>query len=268
MNKRAKLRRIAEKVTRREFICWGSFTSAWAFSGNGRPREVWVDQDGGWEDIVAVAILLRSPDVKVMGIATTPGIAKPAVATSRVRQLLAALGERDVAQVTTFPKGADVLATGPLSRVAKLIAAKTPPSSVTWMGGAIGVPGNAKFGAEWNAASDGKALQAVLSSDVPLTMCPLDLTNQFPSQASWIAESPRPILKQIRTAYVEPNRSMWDELAAASIAVPDLFERREVRLVADAHGKITVQDSGKAVSVLVQCDRAGFEGLVSRSMRF
>lgn len=239
-----------------------------AMSGNGQPRAIWVDQDGGWEDVAAIAILLRSPDVKVMGIATTPGIASPSTANNRVTQLLEDLKERDAKLVSKFPPGAEILATGPLSRVARLIQSKHLPKSITWMGGAIKAKGNAKFGAEWNAASDPKSLSIVLSSSVPFTICPLDLTNQFPSEPTLLKPGGAPVCEQIRKAYMERDRFWWDELAAASIAAPALFTRAQVRLRPDARGRLTVSPHGRVVDVLTGCDRAAFKNLLERSLRF
>src|SRR5436190_14235233 len=99
-------------ISRRAFLQCG-----YAMSGNGRPREIWMDHDGGWEDIVALLILLRSPDVQVLGITITPGIADKATAAGRTKMLLEELKERDAKLLEEIPKGADVLATGPLTRI-------------------------------------------------------------------------------------------------------------------------------------------------------
>ena len=249
-------------LSRRALLSFG-----YAWSGNGQPRPVWVDQDGGWEDVAALAILLRSPDVKVEGIATTPGIADAATARARVSQLLEALREREAKLIDEIPAAAEILATGPLTRVGRLIEAGKAPRRVTWMGGAVHVKGNAKGNAEWNAAADPKALQTVLSARIDLTLCPLDLTNQFPSDASLIASTGTAWVERIREAYAEKERYWWDELAAASLAAPALFQRQTLRLVADRNGRLSPSARGTPAQVLTQCDAAGFRNLLAASLR-
>ncbi len=260
--------RIAEKVTRIELARRAFAGFGYAWSGNGQPREVWLDQDGGWEDVAALAILLRSPDVKVMGVSTTPGIADTKTAEFRVRMLLEALHEKEAKLVRDLPAKAEILATGPLTRVARLIRAGKVPTSVTWMGGAVRVAGNAKGGAEWNAGADAEALRTVLESNVPLTICPLDLTNQFPARADLVSEGQSAILAEFRKAYGEKDRFWWDELAAAYIAVPGLFRKERLKLSCDGNGRLAATAAGRAVDVLTSCDEQGFRALLKQSLRF
>lgn len=240
---------------------------SWAASGNGQPREIWFDQDGGWEDVAALAMLLRSPDVRVMGITITPGIASPQLARERIQLLLDDLHETDARLVATIPGGADVLATGPLSGVARRIAANRKPRRLTWMGGAISVRGNAAGGAEWNAAADSKALRSVLQAKIPFTLCPLDLTNDFPSRSAVVEASSTRVVEEIRKAYGEPERSWWDELTAAFIVAPALFRSKVQPLLADPQGRLRIHPSGTPVTVLEGCDRNGFEALLRASLR-
>ena len=263
-----KVRRIAETVTRisitrRAFLGFG-----YALSGNASPREVWLDQDGGWEDVAALAILLRSPGVKVIGISITPGIANAATARTRITMLLEDLRERDAKLSEDIPAGADILATGPLTRIAKLIGQGREPEALTWMGGAIHITGNAKGGAEWNAAADPAALGKIMRSKIPLTLCPLDLTNRFPSRGSVLSLGGSRVAQELRRAYGEKERYWWDELAAASIAAPGLFRREKRMLSAGRSGKLVLNPSGKLVEVLTACDASGFEALLQRSLRF
>ncbi len=227
-----------------------------------------MDQDGGWEDVAALAILLRSPDVKVMGVATTPGIAAPETARARVKLLLEALRERDTKLVEEIPARAEILATGPLSRVARLIRAGKGPMSVIWMGGAVRVAGNAKGGAEWNAAADARAVATVFGSKVALTICPLDLTNQFRSQGELVEAGGGRIQVELRKAYGEKERYWWDELAAGYLAAPGLYERRRMMLKCDGNGRLTEESRGRSVEVLTACDGDGFRELLRRSLRF
>ncbi len=262
------VRRIAEKVTRIELSRRAFAGLSYAWSGNGQPREVWLDQDGGWEDVAALAILLRSPDIKVMGVATTPGIADAQTAEYRVKMLLEALQEKETKMVADLPAKAEILATGPLTRVARLIRAGKVPKAVTWMGGAVTVAGNAKGGAEWNAAADVAALRTVMSSRVPLTICPLDLTNQFPSRAEVLPEGLKGVQAEFRKAYAEKGRFWWDELAAAYLVAPGLFRKQTLKLRVNQSGRLLEAPAGRVVDVLQGCEEQGFRALLQQSLRF
>jgi inosine-uridine nucleoside N-ribohydrolase len=262
------VRRIAEKVARIELSrrAFAGFVYAW--SGNGQPREIWLDQDGGWEDVAALAILLRSPDVKVMGVATTPGIADSRTAEIRVKMLLEALGDKETKLVDDLPAKVEILATGPLTRVARLIRSGQAPKAVIWMGGAVGVKGNVKGDAEWNASADVGALRTVLASNVPLTICPLDLTNQFPADASLLPISQYGILAEFCKAYGEKGRFWWDELAAAYLVAPGLFQKQRMKLLATPSGRILEASTGREVEVLKSCHRDSFRALLKQSLSF
>lgn len=240
----------------------------YAWSGNGQPREVWLDQDGGWEDVAALAILLRSPDLKVMGVSTTPGIADGKTAELRVKMLLDALHEKETKLVSELPAKADLLATGPLTRVARLIRSGKAPKSITWMGGAVRVAGNTKGGAEWNAGADVAALRTVLASAIPLTICPLDLTNQFPARTDVVTAGESAIHSEFIKAYGEKDRFWWDELAAAYLAAPGLFRKERLKLNCDASGRLVQAVGGRAIEVLTGCDEQGFRALLKQSLRF
>lgn len=249
-------------ISRRSFLYTG-----YALSANAGAREIWLDQDGGWEDVVALAILLQSKNVIVKGVTITPGIATAAVARERTLMLLDALQEKMVRIVDDIPAGADVLATGPLTRVAALIRSRRGPRAVTWMGGALDVEGNAKGGAEWNAFADAGALRTVLASPIPLTICPLDLTNQFPAKAD-VVSGTGPMLQEIGKAYAEKDRYWWDELAAASIVEPGLFRNEPISLRWASGGRLVRDAKGRAVHVLTRCDRDGFTALLRRVLAF
>lgn len=196
------MRFIGDKVSRRSMNLLGlvPFWSGGEWSGTERMREIWMDLDGGWEDVAALAMLLRSPDLRVMGVGVTPGITNAVETRRRVELLLRELSVRDVEIVEEFPAGADVLATGPLTRVGRMIGAGKRPSRLTWMGGAFRVQGNAKGGAEWNAASDAEALRVFLASGVEMVICPLDLTNLFAARAGVVEVVGTEVQKELKAA--------------------------------------------------------------------
>lgn len=231
-----------------------------------------MDLDGGWEDIAALAMLLRSPELRVMGVGVTPGITNAVETRRRVELLLRELPVRDVGIVEEFPVGADVLATGPLTRVGRMIGAGKRPARVTWMGGALRVKGNAKGGAEWNAAADGEALRVVLDvgvkGGVEMVICPLDLTNLFAARAGVVEVVGTEVQRSVKKAYGEKERSWWDELAAGYVCAPGLYRVEEREVEWRKGGRLVERVGGRKVKVLAGCERVGFEGLLGRSLRY
>lgn len=73
-----------------------------------------------------------------------------------------------------------ILAISALTLVAKALDAGRPITDVVWMGGAVACGGNMTPAAEFNAWLDPEASDRVLSSGVPLSIVPLDVTLQVP----------------------------------------------------------------------------------------
>jgi inosine-uridine nucleoside N-ribohydrolase len=71
-----------------------------------------------------------------------------------------------------------VLATGCLTVIAAALDGECPVGEIVWMGGAVAVGGNMTAAAEFNAWLDPEAADQVLSSGVPISMVPLDITHQ------------------------------------------------------------------------------------------
>jgi inosine-uridine nucleoside N-ribohydrolase len=73
--------------------------------------------------------------------------------------------------------GVVLVATGPLTNVARLLERGVRIERIVWMGGAI-AEGNVTPAAEFNAFVDPEAAAAVFASGVPLTMVGLDVTHK------------------------------------------------------------------------------------------
>ena len=83
-----------------------------------------------------------------------------------------------------------------------------------------------------------------------------------------VEASPTRVVEEIRKAYGEPERSWWDELAAAAVIAPALFRTKVQPVLADKQGRLRIAPSGVPVTVLEGCDRPGFEALLRASLRF
>jgi inosine-uridine nucleoside N-ribohydrolase len=73
--------------------------------------------------------------------------------------------------------GVVLVATGPLTNVARLVARGVAVERIVWMGGAI-AEGNVTPAAEFNAFVDPEAAAVVFASGIPLTMVGLDVTHK------------------------------------------------------------------------------------------
>ena len=75
-----------------------------------------------------------------------------------------------------FEPGVVLVATGPLTNVARLVERGVAVDRIVWMGGAV-AEGNITPAAEFNAYVDPEAAAIVFASGVPLTMVGLDVTH-------------------------------------------------------------------------------------------
>lgn len=159
---------------------------------------------------------------------------------------------------------------------------------IVWMGGALapdppdpyGFPyGNVDTGlapganpnAEWNAFWDPFAVEAVLASGIPLTLFPLNVTNQVTMDSSFIlklapdsASSPIYDLAGQMYAMVafQAGYSFWDTVATAYLDQPGLFgtsaRTLEVVTTGPDQGTILEAASGTAVTVAETVDKDAF----------
>jgi inosine-uridine nucleoside N-ribohydrolase len=73
--------------------------------------------------------------------------------------------------------GVVLVATAPLTNVARWLESATRPERIVWMGGSIG-EGNVTPAAEFNAFVDPEAAAIVFASGIPITMIGLDITHK------------------------------------------------------------------------------------------
>jgi inosine-uridine nucleoside N-ribohydrolase len=135
--------------------------------------------------------------------------------------------------VQSSPAKVTLLTLGPLTNIAEVL--QTDPSladkieRIYIMGGAINVPGNLGGNntmAEWNIYIDPYAANVVLQSGAPITIVPLDVTNQVPLTAKFYHRlegnhtSPEAtfvfdILTKLKAFITSGGYFFWDPLAAA-----------------------------------------------------
>lgn len=144
--------------------------------------------------------------------------------------------------------------------------------------GAIDAPGNVEIdtvepgdGVEWNAAADPSAVAAVLALDIPVTLVPLDATDDVPvpRDVSALLEGrgTSAAMAVARELYARspslggPGRFWWDPLAALTFAVPSLAAWEDVAVTVDtggdSAGRVRRADRGRPIRAAVRADAEG-----------
>jgi pyrimidine-specific ribonucleoside hydrolase len=173
-----------------------------------------------------------------------------------------------------------IYADGPLTNIAALLNDSPDLENVagiTLMGGAIEVPGNTfdNPDAEWNIWVDPVAADRVLGAGYPVTVVPLDATNDVPVtpthvnalepyQATTIAETVNGLMASIR-GVEDGFVYFWDQLNAAVMLDGSLvtLEDRLVSVTTEGGptdvGAMVDDPDGDPVRVAVAADREAFE---------
>jgi len=152
--------------------------------------------------------------------------------------------------------------------------------------GTIDAPGNVfvngldgKDPLEWNAYADPSAVSAVLASDVPISIVPLDATKDVPVPAD-LADR----LKTDHTAggadlvyellvrnpdrlRGEDGQQLWDELAALAVTDADLVSWEDVTVTAGDDGRLVRDDGGRSIRYASSADRAAVETALLDALR-
>lgn len=203
--------------------------------------------------------------------AISPGLGAP--------QLLAAMADAHAGKLS-------LVALGPLTNIAD--ALQSDPSwtaklaDVYIMGGAINVPGNVQLqggdmsAAEWNLYADPHAAALTFQSGAPITLVPLDATNNIPLNRSY--------LKQLEANHQTPAADfvyrllnendflfepgayyLWDTLAAALFTDHSLATFREERLqiIEDGleSGRTAIAQDGASIRIPASVDPTRFQQL-------
>lgn len=171
------------------------------------------------------------------------------------------------------PAPVTVLETGPLSTLAAALdldpSIEAKIKCLLWMGGALNVRGNIDpimeggqdMSAEWNVYWDPPAAHRVWQTNIPVVMCPLDITNNVPVTSAFVRQIARQrrfplsdFAGQCYALVTHQDYFFWDVLTTAYLGRPDLFTTREweVSIIPTglSQGRTAVTPGGKRVTAL------------------
>jgi pyrimidine-specific ribonucleoside hydrolase len=193
-----------------------------------------------------------------------------------------------VSTIEQMPQQAVVIALGPLTNLAEVLLADPSMADrfemIYVMGGAVDVPGNlfeeavdeGNDVAEWNIFCDPYAAKVVLHSGAPVTLVPLDATNQAPvteaffrrleaNRTSPEAEFVFQVMAKTRSYIGTDRYFFWDPLTAAILADESLgtFEPRRLTVIDEGpeSGRTLPTEEGAMVRVCTAVDVRVFEQL-------
>lgn len=157
-------------------------------------------------------------------------------------------------QINARPGEITLIAVGELTNVAALLEVEPgigrKLKAIALMGGSIrrGYAPGSKPEPEWNIKSASRAAQVVFASGVPLLVAPLDstsdlkLTNEAKTRLFAHGSPPTDALAALDFVWTHTNTwnatqpTLFDNLAVALVATPDLVPLTPLHLVVDADG--------------------------------
>jgi purine nucleosidase len=190
--------------------------------------------------------------------------------------------------LTTAPEPVTLLVTGPLTTVAAALdiapEAEHKIKRIVWMGGALNVPGNVDpvmeagqdGSMEWNVYWDPPAAYQIWQTQVPIVLCPLDITNRVPVTTDlvlqWGRQRQHALLEFAALCYGLVMRQggyyFWDLLTTAYIGRPDLYKVREweTELIRDglSQGRTKIQPGGRIITALDDVNVPAFYAYIAQ----
>jgi pyrimidine-specific ribonucleoside hydrolase len=193
--------------------------------------------------------------------------------------------------VAASPSAPTIVALGPWTNLEDAFAADPSLADRVWeihaMLGTIEAPGNVTIDGhtpdeplEWNAFADPSAVSSVLATDVPLSLVPLDATDDVPFPAGLLdrlaadhAAGGADLVHELlvrspsRTRASE-GQQLWDELAALTVTNPDLATWQDMEVAAvdgpdgtvgGGDGVIVRDAAGRPARVAIAADRSAVE---------
>jgi inosine-uridine nucleoside N-ribohydrolase len=194
------------------------------------------------------------------------------------------------AAVANSPSAPTIVTLGPLTNLEDAFAADPSladrVAGIQAMLGTIKAPGNVFVDGhgptdplEWNAFADPSAVDAVLGSDVPIDLVPLDATDDVPVPADLAdrlaadhAAAGADLLYELlarnpgRLA-ADQGQQLWDELTALALTNQDLVTWSDADVLVGEGGRLTTDTAGRSVRYASAADRAAVEAALLAALR-
>jgi purine nucleosidase len=174
-----------------------------------------------------------------------------------------------------------LMVTGPLTTVATALDAapniESKIKEIIWMGGALNVPGNVEKSieaghdgsAEWNVYWDPVSAQRVWQTQIPIVMCPLDITNNVPVTSEFVRQLAKQRLYplsdlagQCYALVIPQDYYFWDLLATAYLAHSEFYSLREwettIITTGRSQGRTKVESGGRKIQAMDKVDTERF----------
>lgn len=171
-----------------------------------------------------------------------------------------------------------LMVTGPLTTVATALdmAPEIEPKikEIVWMGGALNVPGNVEQSlepgqdgsAEWNVYWDPIAANRVWQTQIPLVLCPLDITNNVPVTSEFVRQLTKQrryplsdLAGQCYALVITQDYYFWDVLATTYLGHPEFYELREwetaIATTGKSQGRTKVEAGGRTIRAMDKVDK-------------
>ena len=192
--------------------------------------------------------------------------------------------------VDDSPSAPTIVALGPWTNLEDAFAADETLADrlagVHAMLGTIDAPGNVYVNGldgedhlEWNAYADPSAVSAVLDSDVPVSIVPLDATDDVPVPAD-LADRLKDdhqaagadlvyelLVRHPERLEADAGQQLWDELTALAVTDPDLVSWEDVSVTVGPDGRSVQDDAGHTVRYAASADRSAVESALLDALR-
>lgn len=192
--------------------------------------------------------------------------------------------------VASSPGPPTIVALGPWTNLEDALAADptvaTRLAGIHAMLGVVDAPGNVTVDGhtaadplEWNAFADPSAVGAVFATDVPITLVPLDATDDVPVPADLADRLDADhtaaganlmfelLVRNPSRLRADEGQQLWDELAALTLTAPDLATWQDATLTVGDGAWLRRDDAGRAARVAVAADAAAVEDALLAGLR-
>jgi inosine-uridine nucleoside N-ribohydrolase len=191
--------------------------------------------------------------------------------------------------VDARPGEVTIVALGPLTNLEDAFAADpTLPDRIAGIHAMLGtieaagnvyVDGLTGGAVEWNAYADPSAVEAVFATEIPISIVPLDATDDVPVPADLTERIATDhaaagadlmvelLLRNPARLNSAEGQQLWDELAALAVSEPHLVTWKDATVTVDDRGRLTTDPAGRPIRYAAAADRAAVETALLEALR-